>query len=63
MAKVPCQKWPIKPLPPRVARKVLALEERRISNSPSRLALNRIITSAMAPINHGLWNWIPQPSA
>ncbi|SSN09971.1 Uncharacterised protein [Klebsiella pneumoniae] len=63
VAKAPCQKWPIKPLPPRVARKVLALEERRISNSPNKLALNSTITSAIAPINHGFWNWMPQPSA
>ncbi len=47
----------------RVARKVLALEKGGFPNGPNKLALNSTITSAIAPINHGFWDWMPQPGA
>ncbi|MNN40253.1 hypothetical protein D3C81_1543200 [compost metagenome] len=63
VAKAPWQKCPTRPLPPRVARNVETPDESLISNSPSRLALNPTITTTIAAINHGFWNWMPQPSA
>ncbi len=63
VAKLPCRKWPPRPLPPLVARRVLRLLGRRISNSPSRLAQNSRVISTIKPIKPALWNWMPQPTA
>ena len=62
VANTPSQKLPVSPVPPVVASRPVAAEGRNSSNAPNRFSAKIKVTATISPINHGFWNWMPQPS-